>query len=93
MTKSEINKEIAKLLGFEVKSIDVNKGEDTYFYWSYPVKYQSHIACMPTYYVPDFVNIIDQGIKFGQSIMSGQCCKVDFDTVPTEKDIECKNTK
>lgn len=64
MNKQEMNKQIAKILGFEEVGDKIGQ-------WRYPEKYRHLIRAMPVTSIPDFVEIFDYMIEIETKLKYG----------------------
>ena len=59
MKKSEINEEIALILGFKKHNPNPKKGVH-WTQWEYPDEWVDEICAVPVHSIPDFVELIEQ---------------------------------
>ena len=89
MNKTEINKKIAIMLGFEVYGSKKNG-----FAWIYPKEYKHQASSTPQYTIPDFVGTLLKATNFIESLTIGKTNSLgkDFDSHPTEEDYKFLTT-
>ena len=87
MTKSEINKKIALLLGFKPYGIRVNDEPNADFGWMFPGKFSDQCCSFPSRSVPDFVDIIYSVMDAGNNIFMSSVMKHDYKTMPNIDDV------
>lgn len=75
MKKSEINEQIALILGFEKIEACPEKGVP-FVQWRYPENWRDEICAIPVTTIPDFVELLDQGREIAEMYRFG---------IPTER--------
>lgn len=88
MTKSEVNKKIAILLGFKPYRIKTNGKENAVFAWAYPREYADQVCSSPEYDIPDFVGVLKEAMDFGSAIFMSSNLTRDYGTKLCESDLK-----
>lgn len=88
MNKAEINKAIAKILGFRACGIEVNGKPNQDAGWIYPARYRRMQCALPERNVPGFIGTIEKVLEMGECMFMNGKIKHDFYSEPTIKDIQ-----
>ena len=84
--KSEINKQIALLLGFEIRGITVNGEKNARLYWHHPEILKNQQCSSPENTLPDFVGILEHLIS-AERVYQTNILKKDYDSYPLFNDL------
>ena len=90
MKKSEINKEIGKLLGFKARGINVNGVPNADGQWIYPESWRDQIVSVPQRYLPDFLGIIESSREVLKMMALSDKVRLDYKTMPSDADLSTK---